>query len=128
MVYDVLTAFRYEDNIQNLHIWNSTVGGAVTRAFQAAASTSAGLEVRNLLVLGTLPAEAVHASNLAVAASAFTNAAMHDYTLAPGFAGYRRSVASARGARGPSGGGAAPRCRTGRGGLRTQVTATLDAA
>ena len=84
VVYDVLSAFRYEDNIQNLRIWNSTVGGAVTRAFQAASSTSAGLEVRNLLVLGTLPTEAVHASNLAVTASAFTNAATHDYTLAPG--------------------------------------------
>ena len=86
VVYDVLTAFRYEDTIQNLRIWNSTVGGSVTNLFQAAASPiAAGMEVRNLLVLGSLSVEAAsHWSNLGVSASAFTNAAGHDYTLAPG--------------------------------------------
>jgi hypothetical protein len=86
VVYNVTTAFRYEDNIQNLRIWNGTVGTGVTRAFQAASSSSAGLDVRNLLVLGTRPAEAAHASNLAVGGTAFVNAAGHNYELAAGAA------------------------------------------
>lgn len=84
VVYNTETAFRYEDNIQNLKIWNSTVGGNVTRAFQSASSTSSGLEVRNLLVLGTLPVEAAHSSNRSVDAAAFVQASAHDYVLAPG--------------------------------------------
>ena len=39
--------------------------------------------MRNLLTLGTTSAEAAHPSNLVVEASAFTNAAAHDYTLSP---------------------------------------------
>lgn len=81
VVFDTSTAFRYEDNIRNLRIWNSTVGGGVARAFQAASSDSAGLDVRNLLVLGTLPAEAAGPSNLGVGAAAFVNAAADDYAL-----------------------------------------------
>ena len=33
VVHDVTTAFRYEDDIQNLRIWNSTVGRNVSRTF-----------------------------------------------------------------------------------------------
>jgi hypothetical protein len=85
VVYDVLTAYRYEDNIQNLRIWNNTVGRGVTRTFQAASSNRTGLDVRNLLVLGTRPAEAASSSsNLAVTEQAFVNAAAHDYRLAAG--------------------------------------------
>ena len=40
--------------------------------------------MRNLLVLGQKPAEAWQSSNLAVGATAFVNAAAHDYQLAPG--------------------------------------------
>jgi hypothetical protein len=85
VVRDVATAVRYEDNIQNLKIWNTTFGLGVGRAFQAAASGSAGVDVRNLLVVGTgLPAEAMDRSNLAVPVAAFVNAAAGDYHLAPG--------------------------------------------
>jgi hypothetical protein len=84
VVYDTLRAFRYEDNIENLRIWNNTVGSGVPIAFQPGDSTSAGLDVRNLLVLGPLPVEAAAVSNLAVTASAFTNVGTHDYSLAPG--------------------------------------------
>jgi hypothetical protein len=84
VVYDVATAFRYEDNIQNLRIWNSTLGRGVTRAFQEAGAASAPLDVRNLLVLGPLSAEASHPSNRSVSSDAFVNAAAHDYRLAPG--------------------------------------------
>jgi hypothetical protein len=84
VVYNATTAFRYEDNIENLRIWNCTVGSGVTRAFQAASSTSSGLDVRNLLVLGGLPKEASDSSNRGVGDNAFVNAAAHNYTLAPG--------------------------------------------
>ena len=52
VVHTVTKAFRYEDNIQNLKIWNSTIGSTVTSPFQSASSGSSVLEVRNLLVLG----------------------------------------------------------------------------
>ena len=86
VVYDAATAFRYEENIVNLRIWNSTVGRNVVRPFRAAASGSRGLEVLNLLVNGTLPSEAIDASNRSVGASAFVGAAAHNYALAPGSA------------------------------------------
>jgi hypothetical protein len=85
VVYDTTKPFRYEDDIQNLKIWNSTLGSDVTNPFQAASSGSAGLEVRNLLVLGpALPSQAAHPSNLAVGPEAFVNAAVHNYALAAG--------------------------------------------
>jgi hypothetical protein len=34
VIHNVTTAFRYEDNIERLRIWNATVGANVTRAFQ----------------------------------------------------------------------------------------------
>jgi hypothetical protein len=83
VIHDSTTAFRYEDDIQNLRIWNSTVGGGMTRVFQAASSGSGGLDVRNLLVLGALPAVASGPSNLAVGSQAFVNAAADDYRLTP---------------------------------------------
>jgi hypothetical protein len=58
VVYDVVTGVRYENHIQNLRVWNTTIGSGVSRAFQAASSSPGGLDVRNLLVLGTLPREA----------------------------------------------------------------------
>jgi hypothetical protein len=83
VVHDVLTAYRYEDNIESLHIWNGTIGRQVTRPFQAASSTRAGLDVRNLLILGSRPVEAADRSNLAVSQLAFVDAAQHNYHLAP---------------------------------------------
>jgi hypothetical protein len=86
IVYGTGTAFRYEDDVQNLRIWNVTVGAGVARAFHAAEAAGATLDVRNLLVLGsTLPAQAGgHSSNLAVAASSFVDAGQHNYQLALG--------------------------------------------
>ena len=84
VVHSVATAFRYEDNIEQLRIWNATIGSGVTRAFQAASSNGNGLDVRNLLVLGPLPTQATDGSNKGVAASAFVNATAHNYMLAPG--------------------------------------------
>ena len=84
VVYNVSTAYRYEDDIARLRIFNNTVGAGVNRAFQAAASSRVGLDVRNLLVLGSRPAEAADSSNLGVDAAAFVDAQQHDYQLAPG--------------------------------------------
>jgi hypothetical protein len=84
VVYDTATAFRYEDNIQNLRIWNVTFGSGVTRPFQPAAASNAGLDIRNVLVLGPLPREALGRSNLSVDRSAFADAAAHDYALSAG--------------------------------------------
>ena len=84
VIHDVTTAFRYEDDIQVLNIWNVTLGRGVTRPFQAASSGSGGLNVRNLLSIGALSAEASNPSNLQVGTSAFVDAAAHDYRLAAG--------------------------------------------
>lgn len=86
VVYDTSYAFRYEDNIANLKIWNSTVGAGVPRAFRAAGSASTGVEVRNLLVNGPLPAEAAHSSNRSVGNDAFVNVNANNYALAAGSA------------------------------------------
>ena len=84
VVYDTTTAFRYEEDIANLKIWNSTIGNGVSRAFRAAESGNGGVEVRNMLVRGTLPQEAAHASNRGVGAEAFVDPAANNYALAPG--------------------------------------------
>jgi hypothetical protein len=86
VVHHVRTAFRYEDSIDNLRIWNSTIGRDVARPFQAASSTSRGLDVRNVLILGRKPSEAQHPSNLSAPAAAFVNAEDDNYALVPGAA------------------------------------------
>jgi hypothetical protein len=85
VVYNTASAFRYEDDVQNLRVWNVTVGSGVTLAFQPENSSAAGVDVRNLLVFGTVLArEAASSSNLAVGAGAFVDAARHNYQLAAG--------------------------------------------
>ena len=94
VVYSTAKAFRYEDNIQNLKIWNSTIGRDVTSPFQAASSVSAGLEVRNLLVFGSsLPSEAAHPSNRSATPDAFVDAAGHNYALDRGASAIDSGVA-----------------------------------
>ena len=93
VVYDTATAFRYEDNITNLKIWNSTIGNGVMRAFRPAESGAEGLEVRNLLVRGGLSREASHGSNRSVGPEAFVDAAAGNYSLAPGASAIDAGVA-----------------------------------
>jgi hypothetical protein len=83
-VYNTASAFRYEDNITNVKIWNSTIGNGVSRPFRAAGASAEALEVRNLLVLGALPQEASHPSNRSVGPEAFVDDAANNYALAPG--------------------------------------------
>lgn len=93
LVHDVATAFRYEDNIQNLRIWNTTVGAGVRRAFEAASARRSVPDVRNLLLLGSaLPEEARGPSNLAVSLDAFENVSADDYHLAQGSAAIDRGI------------------------------------
>jgi hypothetical protein len=82
VVHSVRTAYRYEDDIQKLYIRNNTVGRDVTRTFQAAASNAEGLQVQNLLMLGSRPREAAGPSNLIAAEPWFVDASRHDYRLA----------------------------------------------
>jgi hypothetical protein len=82
VVHSVGTAYRYEDDIEKLHIRNNTVGRDVTRTFQAAASNARGLHVQNLLMLGSRPREAAGPSNLIAAEPWFVDASRHDYRLA----------------------------------------------
>jgi len=83
VVHNTTTAFRYEDNIQNLRVWNSTVGAGVSRPFRAASSSMSAVDVRNFLLLaGTLPAEAARdASNRAVSPEAFIDVTRLNYML-----------------------------------------------
>jgi hypothetical protein len=84
VIHDVRTAFRYENDIRNLRIWNTTIGGGTDRAFQQAASPRSALDVRNVLIVGeTLAREASGPSNRAVTASEFVDGVRHDYRLAP---------------------------------------------
>jgi hypothetical protein len=85
VIYNTDTVFRYEDNIEQLRVWNVTLGGGVSRPFQSASSSATVPDVRNFLLLGSsLPWQASHPSNLAVGASAFVDASAHDYQLSPG--------------------------------------------
>ncbi len=83
VVYEVDKAVRYEDDIQDLKIYNMTLGSGVNEPFEEAAADAATLEVRNLLLLGVeLPPEATgDSSNLAVDATSFVDAAGDDYRL-----------------------------------------------
>lgn len=85
VIYNVATAVRYEDNIENLRVWNNTFGLNVARLFQAASSRMTGLDVRNLLLLAPrLPAEAVDRSNRTADLASFVDAPARNYRLAPG--------------------------------------------
>jgi hypothetical protein len=87
VVHSVATGIRYEDQIADVRVWNTTFGSGISSPFVAASSTGTMLDVRNFLMLGTaLPNEARGASNMTVPASAFVNASSHNYRLAAGAA------------------------------------------
>lgn len=73
LIYDSDTAVRYEDGIEELRLWNVTIGAGVGRALRAASSAGSAVDVRNTAVVAaSLPDEAAGvASNLAVPAGAF---------------------------------------------------------
>ena len=81
VVFDVGTGVRYEDDIERVEVWNSTFGSGVSRTFRAASSTAAGLDVQNVLFMGSTPSELAGASNLRATAAYFVDASRHDYRL-----------------------------------------------
>jgi hypothetical protein len=81
VVYDADVGFRLEDGLADAAILNVTLGGDIGQLFTDAGDDPTGLDVRNLLVLGDLPAVATDASNLSVGAEVFIDADGHDYHL-----------------------------------------------
>jgi hypothetical protein len=81
VVYDVGTAVRYEDNIERVQVWNTTFGSAIPRFFRAASSTPIGLDVRNVLFLGSASTMPGGLGNVQATTAFFVNAAAHDYRL-----------------------------------------------
>jgi hypothetical protein len=84
VVYDVGTGVRYEDDIERVQVWNTTLGSGITRFFRAASSTAIGLDVRNVLFLGSSATMPGGLGNVQATASLFVNAAANDYRLAAG--------------------------------------------
>ncbi|MCP4131308.1 MAG: DUF1565 domain-containing protein [bacterium] len=83
VIYDTARAVRYEDAIENLHIYNSTFANN-SKNFESAGGYGSGFEVKNNLFLNTKPAEAGDSSNLAADASAFVDMTSDDYHLSAG--------------------------------------------
>ncbi|MFN0063666.1 MAG: choice-of-anchor Q domain-containing protein [Myxococcaceae bacterium] len=85
VIHHVATAFRYEDNVAHLQVYNTTLGQGVTQMFLSASSASGGLDVRNVLFLGgTRPAEAAASSNLPTTEASFVSPNDDDYHLKEG--------------------------------------------
>jgi len=81
VIYDSGRGIRYEDAIENLHIYNTTFGNNIINYFQSAGGYGAGFNVQNSLFLNQKPNEAISTSNLAVSSSAFKNISANDYHL-----------------------------------------------
>lgn len=84
IAYDNETAFRTEDDLEKLLIYNSTFDiGTGNRYFQNAGGgyDPAGFDLRNSLFLGTKPGDASEPSNLSANASFFVNRSSNDYRL-----------------------------------------------
>lgn len=79
-------AVRYEDGVPKVVLEHVTFGDGNAKAFVEASSDATKIESKNVLFLGaSLPAELAGVpSNLAVAESAFVDAAKDDYQLATG--------------------------------------------
>jgi hypothetical protein len=86
VIHTVDQAFRYEDEIQHIDVYNTTLGSGIGEAFHESGTESTPVVARNLLVLGPgLPSEAQgEASNLAVGEDVFVDAGLHDYRLRSG--------------------------------------------
>jgi Right handed beta helix region len=85
VIHDVKTAFRYENDLEALRVWNTTIGSGVREGFQAASSPQTVFDLRNVLMLGkALPPSVSHVFNRTVGPEAFVNAGGHRYELAPG--------------------------------------------
>jgi hypothetical protein len=82
-------AVRYEDKIDNLHIYNLTFGKSNTSTIIDGGGSGGSLtdfQVRNCLFLGSKPAAGSHSSNLTTGSASFVNTTTNDYHLVAGAA------------------------------------------
>ena len=52
VIHDVKTAFRYENDLETLRIWDTTLASSVGQAFQSVSSSRTLLDLRNVLASG----------------------------------------------------------------------------
>ncbi len=82
LFWDLGVALQAEDEVATLQVWNDTLGLNVTAPLVLLTDSGTGLDLRNTLVVGTLPAQAVAAlGNLATDQTAFEDAVADDYHL-----------------------------------------------
>lgn len=86
VIFDVDTAVRYEDGLDQVVLTNSTFGGDVARAFQDVSRDGAStIAAQNVLVLAaSLPTELSVGTHATAASSDFVDSAGHDYHLVAG--------------------------------------------
>ena len=83
VVYETHTAFRYEDDLTVLRIWNTTIGLGVQEVLRPVASRRTVPDVRNVLTIERpLPRWLPPGFNLTVGREQVADAAQHDYSLA----------------------------------------------
>jgi len=98
VVYDCEKAFRVEEHVKDVHIYNSTFGRDIVQFMEKSPSAGnyAGMQIINCLFLGEeippLPSMALDSVNLAVAENSFLDAASDDYHLVPGSPAARAGV------------------------------------
>ncbi len=82
VIHDVQMAVRYENNLENFRLWNTTIGRNVARPFVEAESRGSVIDAKNVLLQSTtLPPEAAGPGSLTVGSNSFVNAAANDYHL-----------------------------------------------
>jgi hypothetical protein len=79
IIYDSDKGVRYEDNIENLKIYNSIFGKNIDEEFESAGGYGSGFEVNNNIFLDTLPTQASDSSNLVVEESDFIDIDSNNY-------------------------------------------------
>lgn len=95
VVFSNTAAVRYEDKIDNLHIYNLTFGKSNTSMIidgGGAGGSLTDLQVRNCLFFGSKPAAASHSSNLTATAASFVNTTTNDYHLVAGAAAIDKGI------------------------------------
>ncbi len=82
VIYNSDKAVRYEDDIENLKIYNNTFGAYLGKAFESAGGHGDGFEVKNNLFLAnSKPEEAEDKSNLGADSTYFIDESSSDYHL-----------------------------------------------
>lgn len=87
IAYDNEKVFRIEDNIELLHIYNSTFHKDNHYDYIQLAGggyDASGFEMKNCLFMGSKPTDASHSSNITANSSFFINATNNDYHLVDG--------------------------------------------